>query len=359
MLHSVVTRTWHVDPEQLLAETLRPAIAALQAGGVVAFPTETVYGLGADALNPQAVHRIFHAKGRPADNPLIVHVSSLEMATELLAEKAEIGVLEQLAAAFWPGPLTVVVSRNERLDDIVTAGLNTVGLRIPAHPVALQLIRMLERPIAAPSANRSGRPSPTQAAHVMADLGGRIEGIIDGGSATVGLESTVLDITEWPPVLLRPGGVTPEDLSGVLGTQVTIDGNVHAARADLVHQAQPVRSPGMKYVHYAPSTPLLLVERPTDTDSLTRIALEQQAMGKKVALLLTDETADLSLPFPTLRLGSRLQPDQIAAGLFAALRDVDRGGYDLVIVEGIEASGVGLAVMNRLRRAASALSGDK
>lgn len=346
------TQVWYVDPVQPADASLLPAVEVLRRGGVVAFPTETVYGLGADALNPDAVARIFEAKGRPQDNPLIVHVASLDMAFGLMGDAGQRPIVERLAAAFWPGPLTLVVTRNARISDRVTAGLDTVGLRMPAHPVALRLIQLLGRPIAAPSANRSGRPSPTLAEHVLADLDGRIDGVVAGGVSSVGVESTVLDVTVSPPVLYRPGGVTPEALEAVLGGPVVIDPHVRAAKA--VADAGPVRSPGMKYRHYAPSTPIVLVECPQAApERIRQVAEELAASYGRVGLLLTDETAEYGFAFPVVRMGPRHRPERIAAGLFAALRQVDGMGFDVVVAEGIADRGVGLAVMNRLRRAAS------
>lgn len=347
-----VTQRWHVDPVRPSMEGLLPAVETLRAGGVVAFPTETVYGLGADALNPEAVARIFAAKGRPQDNPLIVHVSSLTMAYDLMADSDQRPLLERLARTFWPGPLTMIVARNQRISPRVTAGLDTVGLRMPAHPVALQLIRLLDRPIAAPSANRSGRPSPTLPEHVLADLDGRIDGVVAGGPCSVGVESTVLDITSWPPVLYRPGGVTPEALREVLGTDVIVDVNVHAPAAETM--SGPVPSPGMKYRHYAPSTPIVLVEAPVpNPERLREVVAQFKAEHSNIALLLTDESATTDFGVPVIRMGSRRVPEQIAAELFGVLRELDQHGFDLVIAEGVDDAGMGLAVMNRLRRAAA------
>lgn len=351
MAEQIVTKLWRVSPDDPSPEELQEAVAALRAGYLVAFPTETVYGLGADALNPEAVRRIFVAKGRPADNPLIVHVSSVDMARELTGCHDQLAVVERLADAFWPGPLTVVVTRTPAIPDVVTAGLHTVGLRWPAHPVAHRLIQLLGRPVAAPSANRSGRPSPTLAEHVLADLNGRIAGVIDGGPCAVGLESSVVDVTQWPPVLLRPGGVTPADLERVLGEPVEIHPNIDAAA--VVESDEPVRSPGMKYVHYAPVTPVVLLEPPVDAQRVRAAAAAERSKGSRVGLLLTEETAKAGFDCPVLLLGSRAHPETIGESLFRLLRKIDDGSYDVVIVEGIEPVGVGLAVMNRLRRAAT------
>lgn len=349
------THIWQVDPERPAYDELQPAVQVLRGGGLVAFPTETVYGLGADALNPDAVARIFEAKGRPQDNPLIVHVSSREMAYSLMGNSAERPLLDRLARAFWPGPLTLVVTAAARVPRRVTAGLDTVGLRMPSHPVALALIEQLGRPVAAPSANRSGVPSPTSPEHVWEDLKGRIEGIVAGGDCDVGVESTVLDITVTPPLLLRPGGVTPEALADVLGCPVVIDRHARAPASEK-EPIGPVRSPGMKYRHYAPRTPILLVEAGDGhVERLREVVGAHQAEGKRVGLLVTDESAlALQLDLPTIRMGPKSRPEAIARDLFRNLRAVDKLRVDVVVAEGIDDAGVGLAVMNRLRRAAEA-----
>lgn len=349
MTSALDTQVWRVDPAGATAQTpeLAPAVAILAAGGLVAFPTETVYGLGADALSAKAVQGIFRAKGRPADNPLIVHVPSLAAAEELIHPKASRGPLQLLADSFWPGPLTLVVPRRGGVPVEVTAGLDTVGIRVPNHRIALALLRALNRPVAAPSANRSGAPSPTRPEHVWRDLAGRIDGLVDGGPCAVGVESTVLDLSVWPPVLLRPGGVTLEELSAVLGVQVAADPRIFAGAP----AEGPVRSPGMKYKHYAPRTPLLLVEQPSPA-RLLQEAQHAASRGERVGLVVCDETAIPGSSFPVVRLGPRSDPGRIAAQLFHVLRTIDEGRFDLVVVEGIEPKGMGLAVMNRLRRAA-------
>ncbi|KHE69210.1 L-threonylcarbamoyladenylate synthase, partial [Halobacillus sp. BBL2006] len=244
------TKFW--KPSQPLENnsSIEEAAQLLRNQHVVAFPTETVYGLGADATNEEAVQRIFEAKGRPSDNPLIVHVADIEQVEELAQNIPERAY--QLMEAFWPGPLTLVLESNGVAAKNVTAGLSTIGIRMPDHPLALALLRNAGKPLAAPSANRSGRPSPTEAEHVWQDLNGRVSGILDGGATGVGVESTVLDCTSQPPVILRPGGVTKEDLEKIL-SKVDID---NALKDE---QRQP-KSPGMKYTHYAPEAPLWLVE---------------------------------------------------------------------------------------------------
>lgn len=321
----------------------------LQEGGLVAFPTETVYGLGADALNGGAVERIFAAKGRPGDNPLIVHIASWEQ-VDLLAKNPP-PLLYRLGQRFWPGPLTLVVQRQERIPEAVAPGLETVAIRWPAHPVALALIEAAGCPVAAPSANRSGRPSPTTAQHVEEDLGGRIDLLLDGGPAGIGVESTVLDLTAAVPTILRPGGVTREELEEVLGPVALV--------SDMTVE-QPL-SPGMKYRHYAPRAPLWLIkgnlaEMQQQMDAIIR---DCQRQGKRVGLLLSEEASrqregarSAVLPHQVVVLGSRLRLTEVAASLYPALRFMDRAGVDIILAESFPEEGLGLAVMNRLRRAA-------
>jgi len=336
---------------QLLPATpsaISQAAQLLRDGQIVAFPTETVYGLGADALRPEAVLRIFAAKGRPADNPLIVHVAEIANVEPLVARIDAPARL--LMERCWPGPLTLVLPKAARVPSQVTAGLDTVAVRFPAHPVALALIREAAKPIAAPSANRSGRPSPTLAGHVYADMNGRIPLILDGGACSVGVESTVLDVTGPTPVVLRPGGVTPEALRALLG-EVRVDA---AALAPLGEDAAP-RSPGMKYKHYAPDAAVMVVSG----EQTARIKLACQRYDSAVA---AGERAVVLAPAENQRayggrvfraLGRTGYPGEVAAQLFAALRELDAQGFQRVIAEEIEAEGMGLAVMNRLYRAAS------
>lgn len=328
-------------------DALQYASRLLQGGSLVAFPTETVYGLGADALNPEAVERIFQVKGRPPDNPLIVHVGSLDQLETLAAEIP--GQAVCLARHFWPGPLTLVLPKQDRVPDITTAGLSSVALRMPAHPLALKLIELSGLSIAAPSANLSGRPSPTRAEHVLEDLAGRIEAILDGGPCPVGVESTVLSLLAEPPVLLRPGGVTLEQLEAVLETRI-IDGTKPLDHGEM---NKPL-SPGMKYRHYATEAPLYLVEGQGERQLKQMLGLSEgfQVQGRKVGLLVTDETAPF---FPGLlveSLGSRNYPPAAAAQLFQALRRLDARGAEVIIAEGLEDRDLGRAIMNRLRKAA-------
>jgi len=318
----------------------------LRRGGLVAFPTETVYGLGANALDGRAVAGIFEAKGRPPDNPLIVHVAGQEAVSSLV--KWVPGAARDLMEAFWPGPLTIILPASDKVPARVTAGLDTVAVRMPAHPVALGLIRAAGVPVAAPSANTSGRPSPTIARHVLDDLDGRIDMILDGGPAGIGVESTVLDLTAQVPLVLRPGGVTPEDLSKILGA-VEVD---PAARSGL-KEGRP-RSPGMKYTHYAPRAPLLLIEGSRDTAAakIIELALECRSKGRRVGILTYHDSEDFSSVGEVVLAGCRDKPETVAAKLYAALRRFDEMDVDLILAEGLEDRGVGLAVMNRLRKAA-------
>lgn len=329
------------------------AASILRAGGLVAFPTETVYGLGANALDPGAVTRIFEAKGRPSDNPLIVHLFSFE-GVELLTGPlpADLGTrLEALAARFWPGPLTLVLPRAAAVPDRVTAGLDTVAIRVPNHSVALELLRQAGRPVAAPSANLSGRPSPTRAEHVIEDLSGRVEAILDGGPTGIGLESTVLDLTAPVPTILRPGGVSRGDLALLLG-EVAV-GYSRSGRPD----QSPVRSPGMKYLHYAPEAPLFLFEGPPDTIKARILdeATGAAGSGQKVGLLVPEEweAEFTSVPGATVLSAGRSDDlAALAANLYDRLRKFDQVGVDLVLAAGIEDQGLGAAIADRLRRAA-------
>ncbi len=340
------TKVLVVNPENPAPDSLALAAEAIRNGDLVAFPTETVYGLGANALNADAVAKIFRAKGRPADNPLIVHVADRETVQEVAAtvpEKAEL-----LMQCFWPGPLTLVLPRGNAVPDNVSCGLSTVGVRIPDHPVAQALIRAAGVPVAAPSANLSGRPSPTNAEHVIEDLAGRVQIIVDGGETGVGLESTVLDLCADPPVLLRPGGVTAEELREVIG-EVVVDPAVAAAE-----QVEAPRSPGMKYTHYAPKAKMVVVEGPmTEMQAKIRdLAYEYEEEGKRVGIMCSIESRGVYAASAVLEYGSRENLRSIASNLFSALRAFDRYEVDVILAEGVPATGIGLALMNRLRRAA-------
>ncbi len=336
-------------------KALLHAARLLKEGELLAFPTETVYGLGADALDPVAVSRIFRAKGRPADNPLIVHIAGIEQASELVRELPPEAAL--LARYFWPGPLTMVLPKSERVPDICTAGLSSVALRVPSHPLALRLIRAAKVPIAAPSANISGSPSPTTAAHVLADLAGRIAAVLDGGACSVGLESTVVSLLSSPPAILRPGWVTQEMLEKILKCSI-----LDLSTVDNKDDKQgPALSPGMKYRHYAPKAPLILVEGEGDDQRSQLLALTEGFVmqGRKLGLILSQESkAFFSAPVVEI-LGSRNDPATVARRLFNALRRMDYQGVEVIVVEGFEEKELGKAVMNRLRKAAVKIIGSE
>ena len=318
----------------------------LRRGGLVAFPTETVYGLGANGLDERAVAGIYRAKGRPADNPLILHISDrcgVDKLARTIPPNARV-----LMETYWPGPLTVVLKRTRAVPDIITAGLDTVAIRLPASRVACELIQLAGVPIAAPSANTSGRPSPTNAQDVLADMDGRIAAILDAGPCDIGVESTVVDCTTPVPTILRPGGITLESLRATLG-EVELD----AALRDLEHGVP--RAPGMKYTHYAPAAPMTLVEgeprqRAAKIRQLVATAL---ADGQRTGAVVSAETA-ICLPPETLLAvyGSWQEPEAIAANLYSVLRKFDAAPVDIIFAEGTREEGLGLAVMNRLRKAA-------
>lgn len=326
----------HTELCQADDASIRRAAALLRAGELVAFPTETVYGLGADALNGEAAARIFAAKGRPADNPLIAHIAGESGLAGLIALEP-CACARKLMRAFWPGPMTLIFPKSPRVPREVTAGLDTVAVRMPSHPVARALICAAQTPIAAPSANRSGRPSPTTAAHVLEDMEGRIPLILDGGPCEVGLESTVVDVTGARPRILRPGGVTLEMLEGVVGDVDVDEGVLHQLQA-----GSQARSPGMKYKHYAPKGEVTIVTGPRAAQEIAR--LYDAADGR--AAILAFSQADYG--------ARRVYRLKNAPGeLFAALRQLDEDGMETIYAEDVPTAGVGLAVMNRLMRAAA------
>lgn len=336
-----------VDAGNPEPESIALAADLLRKGGIVAFPTETVYGLGASALDDEAVAKIFTAKGRPADNPLIVHVADFEAVDQVATSVSE--KARRLMERFWPGPLTLVLPKVAAIAETVSCGLPTVGVRMPSHPVARALIRAAGIPIAAPSANLSGRPSPTTGEHVIEDLAGKIDAIVHSGDTGVGLESTVVDVTVDPPVLLRPGGVTLEQLTAVIGP-VVVDPSVNGAVAG----SKP-RSPGMKYRHYAPHAQVILVDGPVlrMQAKIRDLTYEYEEEGQRVGVLCCSESRGAYQASVVLEYGSRDNLPGVASDLFSTLRAFDRHEVDVILAESVPAAGIGLAIMNRLRRAAA------
>jgi L-threonylcarbamoyladenylate synthase len=343
------TRWWKISPDlsvEKLRQTdeVRRAAELLRRGGLVAFPTETVYGLGADATQDQAVSSIFAAKGRPSDNPLIIHLGH---ASQLAGWVSEIPpAARRLAEAFWPGPLTLVLPHRGNISPRVTAGLPTVAVRVPGHPVARALILEAGVPVAAPSANRSGRPSPTEGKHVWEDLAGRIDALLDAGPAGVGVESAVVDVTGETPVLLRPGGVSLEELSRIAG-QIEVD-------PGLAGESAAPRSPGMKYRHYAPKGEMWLVPGETKDarERIGRLIQEARQKGRRVGVLTTEENQSFYSADVVVACGKRSDPASVARALYAALRRFDEERVDLIFAETFPEEGLFHSVMNRLRKAA-------
>jgi len=336
-----------VDSEKPDVSQIEVAAEFIRKGGLVAFPTETVYGLGADALNAQAVLTLFEAKKRPLDNPPIVHIADPKEICRLVEDvpkKAEL-----LMKRFWPGPLTLVFRRSNLVPTVTVAGLDTVAVRMPKHKVALALIRQSGCPIAAPSANLAGKPSPTTAQHVYEDLNGRIDVILDGGPTDIGVESTVVDLSIDPPQVLRPGGTPFEALKQVFG-----DIKLHPfvlAEAEL--PLEKTRSPGMRHKHYAPKAEVILVEGNVSAvvPKVKEIAEFYEKKGVKVGVLATDETQASYTADVIESLGSRSNLALVAQRLFRLLREIDAQGVAVIIAESVSSDGLGLAVMNRLRKA--------
>jgi sua5/yciO/yrdC/ywlC family protein len=345
-------------------EGISEAAEILKQGGLVAFPTETVYGLGGNGLDKEAAKKIYAAKGRPSDNPLILHVSSIEEVYPLvkaLPEKAK-----KLMEAFWPGPLTLVLPKSDIVPKESTGGLETVALRSPENALTLSLIRACGFPIAGPSANLSGRPSPTEASHVLEDLGGRIEGILEDGAVGIGVESTIVDLSEDCPTLLRPGAITIEDLEAVLGEKVAIDPTLLGKS---MAEGFTPKAPGMKYRHYAPKADMILFKKKEEEENGLRSGQEDIAKSilsygekefsvspeKKIWILCGEDTASLyegDGRFTVKILGRREEPLSMTHNLFRLLRQADEEGVELILGECYSEEGVGFALMNRLKKAA-------
>ena len=329
------------------AEVIQTAAKILQEGGLVAFPTETVYGLGGNGLDSAACEKIYIAKGRPSDNPLILHISEFEELNPIVREISP--AAQKLMDAFWPGPLTMVFPKSDIVPEKATGGLDTVAVRFPSHPVARAIIRAAGLPIAAPSANSSGKPSPTRASHVEFDLNGKIDMIIDGGAAEWGLESTIVDVSGEVPMILRPGAVTKEMMEKVVGTVEIDPAILQKPAADFRPKA-----PGMKYTHYSPKAEVVLVKGETKAvvDEINRLAAEDMAQGMKTGVMATEETKDCYKADIVLSLGSRERPEEIGANLFKYLRKFDFLGAERVYSEVFSEEGEGMAIMNRLNKAA-------
>ena len=322
------------------ADTERAA-AILREGGLLGIPTETVYGLGANGLDGTAVERIFAAKGRPQDNPLILHIPSADWLERYCADIPPAAY--RLAEAFWPGPMTMILRRKPIVPDVVTAGLDTVGMRCPSHPVCRAIIQAAGVPVAAPSGNASGRPSPTNMEDMLEDMDGKIEGIVDGGPCSVGVESTIVDLTVTPPRLLRPGGVTLEELRDVLG-EVAVD----AAVTRLMGADEHPRAPGMKYRHYAPKAPVTVVQG----DPAESARYIRRHVGDRDGVICFDEFVPLFEGHPTEAMGPAADQAEQARRVFDALRYFDGTGVEQIWAQGPDPSGIGLAVSNRLNKAA-------
>lgn len=347
------TKVVRIDLEEIKQENMTEAAELIRQGELVAFPTETVYGLGADALRPEASAKIYAAKGRPSDNPLIVHICKFEE-LECIAKEVP-KQAGRLSEAFWPGPLTMVVWKNEKVPYTTTGGMDTVAVRMPNHPVALALIEQSGCMIAAPSANTSGKPSPTEASHVAKDMDGRIPMILDGGAVGIGIESTIIDLTEEKPMILRPGYITKEMLEEVLGEEVIIDpGILVTDTTDPSFAGQKPKAPGMRYKHYAPKADLALVEGDIDkvAAKINQLVKKANAAGKRAGVIATDETIERYQADVVFSIGARADEDAIAQHLYKILREFDEQQVDVIYSESFATPRIGQAIMNRLLKAA-------
>lgn len=341
---------YNIIIDEIDEAVLRRAGEIIRKGGLVAFPTETVYGLGGDALNPTASKKIYEAKGRPSDNPLIVHiseVSALEKIADQIPESAQI-----LADRFWPGPLTMILKKKEIVPNETTGGLNTVAVRMPNNKIALDFIKAAGGYVAAPSANTSGRPSPTKGEHVREDLFGKIDMILDGGPVGIGVESTIVDLTSDKPMILRPGYITASMIEDSLSREISIDPTISKGdNADIKPKA-----PGMKYKHYAPRADLYIVKGQNDSqviEEISRLTKEHSLHGEKVGIITTIENLDRYQEGIVKCIGSREEEETIARNLFAVLREFDEDNVSVIFSEEFDTPKLGMAVMNRLLKAAA------
>ncbi|MDF2533138.1 MAG: threonylcarbamoyl-AMP synthase [Clostridia bacterium] len=339
------TKIYKLNEENIDHQAIKAAVEVIRNNGTVVFPTETVYGLGANALSAEAAKAIFVAKGRPSDNPLIVHVDCIDMLLYVIGEPLSENA-KKLMEKFWPGPLTLIFKKSSAIPPEITAGLDTVGVRMPDNIIALELIKQSGLPIAAPSANISGKPSPTKDEHVIADLDGKVDAILCGSSSRIGLESTVLDLSGAVPTILRPGGITLEELQAVLG-EVHID-------KGLVDQATTPKAPGMKYTHYAPEAKMIIIkgQQQEVVSKIQQLTAEQENQGKLVGILATEETKQNYQSGIVISMGSRSNLYSAAAAIFDALRQFDIQKVDIIYAEALSEENIGMAVMNRLKKAA-------
>jgi L-threonylcarbamoyladenylate synthase len=347
LMCSLTTIFEKVDAKNPNEAVLLAAADIIKAGGLVAFPTETVYGLGADGLNSCAAKKIYQAKGRPSDNPLILHISNVSQLNRLVADITPLAY--KLMDKFWPGPLTMIFKRSSIIPDIITGGLDTVAIRLPINCIARKLIEYANTPIAAPSANSSGKPSPTRASHVQYDMDGKIDMIIDGGAADFGLESTVVDVTGDVPIILRPGAITLEMLIEAVGV----------AKMDPAILSKPSenlkpKAPGMKYKHYSPKAKITIVEGEAVkvADTINNLIATAIKSGKKAGVMATLQTQALYQSDYVFVAGDRNHPETIAANLFKLLRKFDYLEFDVIYSESFSHSDMGAAIMNRLEKAA-------
>lgn len=341
----IKTRVMKMNNTENDREIIKRAGEALRKGRLVAFPTETVYGLGADGLNEEAVKNIFRAKGRPQDNPLILHIDSLEMLEKLALDISEESL--SLIEEFWPGPLTIIFKRTSLVPNIITGGLDTVAIRMPENKLARDIIREAKTPIAAPSANTSGRPSPTKASHVYEDLESKVDYIVDGGTTGIGLESTVIDMSEEVPTILRPGAIGLEDIRRVIPSAVE--------DLSLVDDSKEIvpKSPGQKYRHYAPNKEMILFVGSNDfmVRSINESIESYRKSGKKVGVIATDENLKLYTGARLISLGSQEDKPSIAHNLFDVYRKFNTEDVDIILSESVEEIGLGRAIMNRMKKA--------
>ena len=335
-----------IDKTQKDTDIIAEAGRILKEGGLVAFPTETVYGLGADALNEDAAKKIYAAKGRPSDNPLIVHIANMEALDKITTSIP--AAAKVIADAYWPGPLTMIFDKSEVVPLGTTGGLDTVAVRMPSHEIAREVIEAGGGYIAAPSANTSGRPSPTTAQHVEEDMNGKIDMIVDGGMVDIGVESTILDMTVTPPMILRPGAITREMLEELIG-EVSVDKTLINPDSKKAPKA-----PGMKYRHYAPKAELTIVEGPIQkvVEEINRLTKEKMEAGCKVGIIGTEETIGQYVAGDVKSIGTRENEATIASHLYGILREFDNDGVDYIYSEAFATAGIGRAIMNRLLKAA-------